>query len=118
MCLSNATLRRYIAMLCSFFILYAIVAMVGGDGSSHSSPIFIFRLLGFTLPLILIGRAVWLFRRRRQVLVNQMNEILEFHSSQGGGLYKLNPVDPLYTFSDYITHKLLHGEMGQSPGYP
>lgn len=82
---SNTQVRFWmkvvITMLCSFLVLYAVVAVVGGDSSSHSSPIFIFRLLGFTLPLALISRAVWLFRRRRQVLVNQMNELFEFHGN-------------------------------------
>ena len=79
-------MKVVVTMLCSFLVLYAIVAMVGGDDdSSHSSPIFVFRVLGFTLPLVLVGRAVWLFRTRRQMLVNQMNEIIEYHHHGGGG---------------------------------
>lgn len=77
-------MKVIVTTLFSFLILYAIVAMVGGDDSSHSSPIFIFRLLGLTLPLVLIGRAVWLFRRRRQMLVNQMNRVLALHGHEAG----------------------------------
>ena len=46
-----------------------------GDGAGGSYPQFILRLVGFTLPLVLIGRAAYVYRRRREeALLRRVNE--------------------------------------------
>ena len=71
--------------LCVFLVLYIIVAIIAAasDSGRDSYPVFIFRLLGFTLPLLLIARAVYVFRRRReQAMIDTVNNLFIRHHAQ------------------------------------
>ena len=53
------------------------------DAGRDSYPVFIFRLLGFMLPLLLIARAVYVFRQRReQAMINTVNDMFMRHHAQ------------------------------------
>jgi hypothetical protein len=69
-------LRILAAALMAFLALYVVVVVVAaGDGAGGSYPQFILRLVGFTLPLVLIGRAAYVYRRRREeALLRRVNE--------------------------------------------
>ena len=69
-------LRVLAAALMAFLALYVVVVVVAaGDGAGGSYPQFILRLVGFTLPLVLIGRAAYVYRRRREeALLRRVNE--------------------------------------------
>lgn len=77
--------RIVVSTLCVFLVLYIIVAIVAAssDAGRDSYPVFIFRLLGFMLPLLLIARAVYVFRRRReQAMINTVNDMFIRHHAQ------------------------------------
>jgi len=77
--------RIVVSTLCVFLVLYIIVAIIAAasDSGRDSYPVFIFRLLGFTLPLLLIARAVYVFRRRReQAMIDTVNNLFIRHHAQ------------------------------------
>ena len=77
--------RIVVSTLCVFLVLYIIVAIVAAssDAGRDSYPVFIFRLLGFMLPLLLIARAVYVFRQRReQAMINTVNDMFMRHHAQ------------------------------------
>mgnify|MGYP001199272562 FL=1 len=77
--------RVVVSTLCVFLVLYIVVAIIAAssDAGRDSYPVFIFRLLGFMLPLLLISRAVYVFRRRReQAMINTVNDMFIRHHAQ------------------------------------
>ena len=78
-------LRVILTLLSCFLILYVVVAIIAASDSSSSEslPVFLFRLFGFTLPLVLIARAAYVYRRRREeATMHRMNEIFVVHDGE------------------------------------
>ena len=56
-------LKAALASLCFFLALYLVLFAVAASAPGGGVPVFIFRVVGFALPLLLISRVAYLYRK-------------------------------------------------------
>lgn len=78
-------LKAALAALCFFLALYLVLFAVAASTTGGGTPVFIFRVVGFALPLLLIARVAYLYRRHRErQLIGQLDEVFVLRDVERG----------------------------------
>jgi hypothetical protein len=69
-------LKAALATLCFFLALYCVLFAVAASAPATGAPVLALRVAGFALPLLLIARVAYLYRRQRtHALAAQLDEV-------------------------------------------
>ena len=76
-------LRNALATLCFLLALYLVLFAVAASSPASGAEVFALRVFGFALPLVLLARVAYLYRRQRiHALAAQLDEVLVIRDFQ------------------------------------
>ena len=76
-------LRNALATLCFLLALYLVLFAVAASAPASGTHVFALRVFGFALPLLLLARVAYLYRRQRiHALAAQLDEVLVMRDFQ------------------------------------
>ena len=76
-------LKAALATLCFFLALYCVLFAVAASAPASGTHVFALRVFGFALPLLLLARVAYLYRRQRiHALAAQLDEVLVIRDFQ------------------------------------
>ncbi len=76
-------LRNALATLCFLLALYLVLFAVAASAPASGTHVFALRVFGFALPLLLLARVAYLYRRQRiHALAAQLDEVLVIRDFQ------------------------------------
>ena len=76
-------LKAALATLCFFLALYCVLFAVAASAPATGAPVLALRVAGFALPLLLIARVAYLYRRQRiHALAAQLDEVFVIRDFQ------------------------------------
>ena len=76
-------LRNALATLCFLLALYLVLFAVAASAPASGTHVFALRVFGFALPLVLLARVVYLYRRQRiHALAAHLDEVLVIRDFQ------------------------------------
>ena len=76
-------LRNALATLCFLLALYLVLFAVAASSPASGAHVFALRVFGFALPLVLLARVAYLYRRQRiHALAAQLDEVLVIRDFQ------------------------------------
>jgi len=76
-------LKATLAALCVFLALYAMLFAAAATSPGGGTAVFVFRVFGFALPLMLIARVAFLYRRHRErQFITQLDEVFVLRDAE------------------------------------
>ena len=76
-------LKAALATLCFFLALYCVLFAVAASAPATGAPVLALRVAGFALPLLLIARVAYLYRRQKiHALAAQLDEVFVIRDFQ------------------------------------